>query len=107
MNHCVLSGQIANKPLVLGNGQGIRFTLRTRYPSRQEGVSAGTAYVPCVVFELSKEHLDVLQDGNYKKLRIELSGRIRRSSYEGESGERVYNTEVVCNGSSLLLQRVK
>ena len=106
MNHCILSGQIANKPLIFGNGQGMRFTLKTRYPSRQEGISAGTAYVPCVVFELSKEHLEALQD-DFKKLRIELSGRIRRSSYEGDSGERVYNTEVICNGSSLLLRKVK
>ena len=107
MNHSVLSGLVANKPLVFGNGQGIRLTLKTRYPSRQEGVAAGTAYVPCVIFEPSKEHLETLMSEDFKKLRIELSGRIRRSSYEDDSGERVYNTEVVCNGSSMLIQKVK
>lgn len=107
MNHCLLSGLIANKPLVFGNEQGVRFTIKTRYPSKQEGIKAGTAYVPCVVFELSKEHFEILKSEDYKNFRIELSGRIRRSSYENDSGERVYNTEVVCNGSSVLLQKVK
>ena len=107
MNVSLLSGEIVTRPSEVGGGQGIKFLLKTRYPSRREGVRTGSAYVPCVVFDVTPEQREMLLKKDYDNLWVELFGRIVRSSYENDSGQRIYNTEVLVNSAGLMLRKAQ
>ena len=105
MNVSLLSGKIVTRPTDLGGGLGIKFLVKTRYPSRQEGVRTNKAYVPCVIFDAKPEQREILLSKDYDKLWVELIGRIVRSNSENESGQRIYNTEVFTNSEGLMLKK--
>jgi hypothetical protein len=107
MNASLLSGEIVTRPSDLGGGLGIKFLLKTRYPSRREGVRTSKAYVPCVVFDVNPQQREILLSKDFDKVWVELVGRIVRSSSENENGDRIYNTEVYTNSEGLLLRKVK
>ena len=107
MNVSLLSGEIVTRPTDLGGGLGIKFLLKTRYPSRREGVRTSKAFVPCVVFDVNPEQREILVSKDFDKTWVELVGRIVRSSHENESGQRIYNTEVFTNSAGLMLKKEK
>lgn len=106
MNVCAVSGKLASAPIAVSDGKTIKFLLKTHYPSKQEGNRFGTAIVPCVLFDALEAQQDMLLGKDYKQFKIELVGRISRSSYENAEGDRVYNTEVIVNPKGILFQRV-
>ena len=107
MNVSLLSGEIVSRPSEVGGGLGIKFLLRTRYPSRREGARTGTTIIPCIVFDATAEQREMLLGKDHENVWVELLGRIVRSNYENGSGQRIYNTEVMVNSAGLMLKKVK
>lgn len=107
MNICALSGRLAKGPTLLSDGRTIKFLLTTHFVYRREMVREGTATVPCVLFDATKEQKDILLNKNYDKLRLELVGRVARSSCEGSDGVRTYNTDVVVDTGGMIIRRVR
>ena len=107
MNATQLSGTIVSQPIALDRTKGIRFVLKARYPSRSENARTGIIIIPCNVVDITKEQREILLGKNYQDFRVELSGRLIRVIYETESGEQIFNTEVIANPNGLLLQKVQ
>ena len=107
MNLCSISGRLASQPFSVSEGRTIKFLVKAHYPSKREGSNLGTSLVPCVLFDATDEQRSILQGKDYKDYRIELVGRITRSSYEDGEGKRVWDTQVIVNPNGILLQRVK
>ena len=107
MNLCTVSGKIASPPLSISDGKAMKFLVKAHYPSRQEGATHGSSLVPCVLFDVTEAQRGLLAGDSYKNFKIELMGRIVRSSYENAEGQKVWDTQVIVSSKNLLLQKVK
>ena len=105
MNSVQLSGIITTPPSALEHGKGIRFIIKARYPSKDGSNRTGITYIPCSVFDSTKEQSEILLGKNFRNFVIELSGRLVLSVYENEKGKSIYNTEVVVNPDGLLIKQ--
>jgi single-stranded DNA-binding protein len=105
MNAVQLSGILTVSPLAIERRQGIRFVIKARYPSEDESNRMGIAYIPCTVFDATKEQREILLGKNFRNFVVELSGRLVISIYENEKGESIYSTEVVVNPHGLLIRQ--
>ena len=95
MNICLLNGFLVRPPVVFAEGKAIKFVMATNYRIPGRANQTRVAYVPCVIFEASKElELDLKDSGNTTEW--EMQGRIMRTSYEA-GGEKKYVTEVTIN----------
>ena len=106
MNRVIISGRLLGKSFPFGEGlKGLRFLIRAPYKYSQNGNSAeGSSTVPCLIFQCPEELKEILASGD-KDLWIEAEGRINRSSYEANDGERKYSTEVVLNPMTAFVYR--
>ena len=107
MNLCTVSGKIASPPLSIGEGKAMKFLIKAHYPSRQEGATYSSSLVPCALFDATETQRGLLVADSYKNLKVELMGRIVRSSYENAEGQRVWDTQVIVSSKNLLLQKVE
>lgn len=98
MNRTSLTGTLFTKGIPFGAGlSGVRFLIKAIHKYVQDGeTKEGSNVISCVIFQCPKEVQKLLLEGD-KGLRIEAEGRIHRSSYETESGERRYTQEVWVN----------
>lgn len=88
------------------NEKRVRFLVKTHYPFPPSNPSGGSACVPYVIFDLRRDQWELLRGMNAKPLRVELTGRSRKSIYEATDRQRNLTTDVVTNGGSLNLERV-
>jgi hypothetical protein len=107
MNLCAISGKLAAMPISVSEGRTIKFLVKTHYPSKREGKVYGTALVPCVLFDATDSQRDMLLGKDWKEFKVELVGRILRSSYENADDERMWVTQVIVNPNGILFQRGK
>lgn len=82
------------------SGKGVaNFTLAVQRDfSNQHGVKE-VDYINCVIWDKQAE---VLANYTSKGSLIGVTGRIQTRSYDSEKGDRVYVTEIVCNGFQML-----
>ncbi|MBT62900.1 MAG: hypothetical protein CML13_06775 [Puniceicoccaceae bacterium] len=107
MNVCAISGRLASKPISVSEGKTIKFLIKAHYPSKREGSNFGSSLVPCVLFDANDAQQDMLLGEDYKEFKVELVGRIVRSSYENAEGSKVWDTQIIVNPNGILFQRVK
>jgi len=101
MNICHLRGHLHRAAVIFPESKTVKFILVTTEGSPADGKPKRVAYVPCVLFEATRELESALAQGSPQKHLWEMSGRIARSSFEGPSGERRFATEVIVDPTTL------
>lgn len=104
MNCAQVSGTIMFQPSEAIQGNGIRFILKARYPVKGD-LSAGSLYLPCVVFDVTPIQRNILLGKNYRDYRVEISGRLIRTEHEDEMGQNIVDIEIIASPNGLLLSR--
>ena len=113
MNNIQLSGTIANRPVPVYDGTGIRFYVRARYPPAIPGLPPSIVDVPCRIFDPSPDQRKTLLGKKRRNVRVEAAGRLEQIISEGRdrrrnghSNRRQYsNLEIIVDQRELLLQR--
>ena len=102
MNRCIITGRLARNAAIRGNGnKALVFTVASKYGHNEKENKERVAFVPCVIFNPSRELEEQLVNQGPKTY-IELEGRVSSSSYESD-GEKRYNTEVVVYNQSVVV----
>lgn len=100
MNVCILSGRLVRNAITSGtNEKALLFTVATKYGFNASEKKERIAFVPCVLFDPSKELVDLFKEKG-KGLRIECEGRVANSRFE-VNGEVRYKTDVILRNGSL------
>ncbi len=102
MNICIVSGKIQQRPVLIGDGKAMKFTISTRYLYGTTERKEGYASVPCTVFNPSDSLKQFLSSEEVKYCKG--VGRVHRSSYEDKEGKKIYATEVVLNPESIMVR---
>ena len=103
MNNVVLIGRLTKDPELAYGGQNsdiavCRFTLAVDRPTQDKAAD----FIRIVVFRKQAEAVDrYLKKGS----QAAISGRIQTGSYQDDTGQTVYTTDVIANSVEFLLSR--
>lgn len=101
MNTCFLTGRLTRPAVGFSEGKILKFILATGNQSRESQTQRRISYVPCVIFEPSKELEHSLIASSSTKAQWEMQGRVVRNAFDGAPGERRYSTEVVIDPATV------
>lgn len=104
MNICAISGQIAKKPHVIGDGQSIRFGIFAPYLEHPNSDQERCALVHCVLTEPNEPQKEKLLAENAIGMHVEFTGRVAMTRYGTKDGKAIDIMDIIINGESLIIR---